>query len=363
MGTIFKYELRKVFLKKSYIIALLIMLLIMIMNEATPIILGNYKPKKDLEMSLSGTVINDEYLSNLQPTDEHNTTNPLEYFVKASSGQTDITGFTEESLYNTRKEINNSLMRKDGISEKAIAVWNKWDEKNVAPFTYFYSGTYTSIFEISGYMNFMLLIVTGIGLSGIFAEEKSSNMDQLIFCSRNGKVKLFGIKAAVGGILGLVTVFVMVAVELITCVTLYGTQGANMMIQIVIPQCLLHLNMGQAVFIMFITFIFEEMAFVIIILFASQLTMNRAITISTMFVIMFMGMLNIPENLGVIYILWNAIPGATVGSWLFDNHHLISIFGLNIVNLIYTPVIWVIAGTGLIFLTKMFYTKYQVKSR
>lgn len=363
MSTLFQFELKKVFCRRSYIIAMLIMICILVANEVTPIILGIYKPKKEREMALSGTVVDDEYLSSLKAKEEHNTTNPIEYFIKAATGQTVITGHTQESLYRARREINESMMRSNGISDKSIEVWKEWDSRNEEPFTYFYSGSYTAFFEMAGFLNFMILIVTGIGLSGIYADEKSTNMDQLIFCAKHGRTKLFGIKVVAGMLLGFVSTFVLLLVEMMLCFILYGTGGAETMIQLLIPQCMMHLSMGKAVLSMILLLFFEEFILVSIVLLVSQLTMNKAVTIASMFVVMFCGMLNIPERLGVIYILWNSIPGATVGSWLFTNHHLISVFGLHLNTLVYTPLLWVIAGVALLLLTKVLYGKYQVKSR
>lgn len=363
MGRLFKYEMRKVLSKRSFIIVLLIMMLIIVSNELTPVILGNYKPKKEMETALSGTVIGDEYLSTLKDDNEHGTTNPIEFFIKSATGQVNLEGWTEDKLYSTRKEINNSMMREGGISAEEIKIWEKWDEANTEPFTYYYSGLYTSIFEFSGYMNFILLIATAVGLSGLFAEERPTNMDQMIFCSKLGRTRLFGIKTLVGFTVGLMIAGLMIVTSLITDVILYGTGGAQMMLQILLPMCLRPMTMGRAVAVMIGFFIAEEMAFVVIIMFVSQLTMNRAVTISAMFLIMFMSMINLPSSLGVLFIIWNCIPGATVGSWLFDNYHLIRIFGLNITNLVYTPVIWVIAGTIVVLVTRNIYVKYQIKSR
>lgn len=364
MSTLFQFELKKVFCRRSYIIAMLIMICILVSNEVTPIILGNYKPKKESEKALSGTVVDDEYLSCLQAKEEHNTTNPVEFFIKAATGQSEITGHTQESLYRARREINESMMRSNGLSDKSIEVWKMWDSRNEEPFTYLYSGSYTAFLEMTSYLNFMILIVTGIGLSGIFADEKSTNMDQLIFCTKHGRTKLFGIKLAAGMLLGFVSTFILLLVELILCLILYGPGGAEMMIQVLIPQCMMHLSMGQAVAFMILILFFEEFILVSIVLLVSQLTMNKAVTTASMFVLMFCGMLNlVPERMGILYILWNAIPGATAGSWLFTDYHLISVFGLHLNVLVYTPLLWVIAGIALLLLTKVLYGKYQVKSR
>lgn len=363
MGTLFKYELKKVLSKKAYILAVLIMMAIILGNELTPVILGNYRTRKASELALSGTVINDICLATLTDEGEHGTTNPIEFFVKSATGSTYVSGWSEETLYSTRDEINASMMRKGKIPEKDIAVWQKWDSKNKAPYTYVYSGLYTSIFELSGYMNFILLISTAIGLGGLFAEEKATNMDQLIFCSKLGRKRLFAVKTAVGIAVGLITVTVMILTSLIIDLILYGPSGASMMLQLLIPACMLHLNMGQSVVIMILLYYLEEIALVIVIMFLSQVTMNKAVTISSMFVVMFMAMINIPSSFGLLYILWNSIPGSTVGSWLFDNYRLIHIFGIPVINMVYIPVIWLIFGTALIFITKKLYENYQVKSR
>ena len=90
MGTLFKYEMRKAFSQKAYWIAIAIMLLVLLANEMTPIITGNFKPKMETEKALSGTVIDDEFLANVQPN-ETGAEDPITFFIKSSTGSTNVT--------------------------------------------------------------------------------------------------------------------------------------------------------------------------------------------------------------------------------------------------------------------------------
>ena len=358
MGTLFKYEMRKAFSQKAYWIAIAIMLLVLLANEMTPIITGNFKPKMETENALSGTVIDDEFLANVQPN-ETGAEDPITFFIKSSTGSTDVTGHAADELYARRTEVNTRLMADAGISEADLQWWLNKDKENVAPFKYTYCTAYSSYLEIAGYINFMLLILAAIGLAGIYADEKSSSMDQLIFCTKNGKKKLFSVKLLVGVIMALFTALVLVLFEIALLTALFGLGGAETYLQIVLPPCMMHINMGQTMIIMSLFFIMESLILSIVAMALSQFTMNHVATIAVMIFVMFMAMMNIPEKLGILYSIWNSIPGSTVGSWMFNDYHLIG----HLTNLQFVPIMWLLAGAVLVLAARTSYTRYQVKAR
>lgn len=359
---VFKYEMKKAFSQRAYWIALAIMLMILLANELTPIFLGNFKPKMETEKVLSGTVIDDEYLASVTEA-EPDSSDPLVFFIKSSTGSNDITGYTADELYGRRTDINTRLMRSDRISEGVISRWLELDSANKAPFTYRYCGAYVAYMEIAAFINFMILILCGIGLSGIFADERANNTDQLIFCTRIGKRKLFGIKTAVGTIFGFITAVILTAFELVLVTALYGTEGAETMVQLILPQCMMPMTMGKTACIMTVFFLLEALVLSAITMAISQITMNHVVTMAVMVFVMFMAMLNIPSKLGLLYILWNSIPGATVGSWLFTDYHMIELFGHQFMNFAYIPVLWLAAGAALILIAGCSYSRYEVRAR
>lgn len=359
---VFRFEMKKAFSQKAYWIALAIMVLILIGNEITPIILNNFKPKMQMERSLSGTVIDDTYLSSISEA-ESDSNDPLVFFIKSCTGSSDVAGYTADELYSKRAEINTRLMRSDRISDGVIAKWLELDSQNKAPFTYHYCGGYVAYMEIASFINFMILILCGIGLSGIFADERTNSTDQLIFCTKVGKHKLFGIKILTGTILGAFTSAVLVICEFALITLLYGTDGADAMVQLVLPQCMMKLTMGQTTLIMTVFFLLESLVLSAIAMSVSQMTMNHVVTMALMVFVMFMAMLNISSKLGIIYILWNSIPGAFVGSWLFTDYHMIELFGHPIINFAYVPILWIATGTIILLIARSSYNKYEVKAR
>lgn len=359
---IFKYEMKKTFSQRAYWIALALMVLVLIGNELTPIFLGNFYPKMNTEKSLSGTVIDDTFLASIGEI-EPDTNNPLVFFIKSATGSSDITGYTADELYSKRKEINNKLMKSDRIPDNVIAKWNELDSKNEEPFVYHYCGGFVSYMEIASFINFMILIVSGIGLSGIFADERRNNTDQLIFCTKAGKRGLFGIKVLTGMILGIFTAAVLILTEFILITILFGWSGAGNMIQLILPQCMMHLDMGEAAMVMTAFFFLEALVLSAIAMAISQITMNHVVTMASMIFVMFLAMLNISSKLGVLYILWNSIPGAAVGSWFFTDYHMIEFFGHPVMNFVYIPVLWIVTGVTMLFIARYSYNRYEVKAR
>ncbi|MBR1797609.1 MAG: hypothetical protein IJ757_06340 [Clostridiales bacterium] len=362
-GRLLKYELKKVLAQKAYWLALIVMIVMLIANETIPIYTGNYETKMSRMKAMSGTVIDDEIIDTIREVDDPHEYDPIYEFLKFATGSTDLTGVTAESLYKTRDLVNVALMEEDGATAEEVKYWQELDKSNVVPFTYTYDGFYEAFFDAVYFMNFMVLILCGIGLSGLFADEKGRGTDQIIFGTRNGRKKLFYVKLTVGVIVGAFSSLVLIAEEIIACAVLYGTEGADTMIQLHIPQCMMNITMGQAVHYMCLLELAVGIFLGLVAMFLSQLTMNHAASMASMIFLLFASMINIPGGLRIIKLLSNLMPGAFVGSWLFYNYITVDLFGIRLNIMQYAPMAWLLIGIVLMAIAFRSYARYEVKAR
>ena len=362
MKTLIYYEFKKVLSQKAYWIALAVMLLILIANEATPVVLGTFHPKKDRELSLSGTAIDDAVITDIGAADDPHTYDPIYEFIKNTTGRTDISEMTAEELYQTRDKVNNDLMTESKVSEEERSFWKDLDDKNDSPFVYKYDGAYEAFFGVVYFLSFMELILCGIGISGLYADEKAKKTDQIIFGTRLGRNRLFYAKLIVGGICGLVSSCILLFEEIILSVVLYGTDGADAMLQIHIPQCMMKITMGQAVWYLSLLVIANGVFLGVITMFMSQVTMNHSATMAFMIFFMFLSMYNPAKSVRPLCMLWDMLPGAYAGSWLFETYTTVKLFGMRLNILQYTPIFWTIVSVVLILFAKSSYRRYEVRA-
>lgn len=360
---LFKFEQRKVFTQKAYWCALAVMMIILVVNEFVPVMLGNYRIDRTRQQNLSGTVIDEKFLEEIKKSDNYKDYAPIDYFIKTITGKTDFSEVTEESLYQDRTTLCEKLLDDARLSEKEKDFWRESDQQNKAPFTYTYDGAYYAFFEIAGYFDFMVLIVCAVGLSGVFADERHKSTDQLIFCTRLGRKNLFWIKTAVGVLTGLFSALVIVATEWILCITLYGTSGFSEPIQIRFPVSMLHISMGEGSVLLTVLFLLTGAFLGLLTMFLSQITMNHSVTMAAMIFFMILCMFNLPSSLGWLATLWSTMPGIYVGTWLFEISHVLRLGGITMKITDFSPCIWLVGAIILLLVMVRCYKRYEVKAQ
>ena len=142
MGTLYRYELKKLLCQKVLWIAVALMTLILVGVGITDVVTGRVAISKNYK-EFSGREIDDSLI----------------------------------------KEVQEAKVKK--------------------PFTYQYEEGYAGIYTSVYVANFMLLLLLAIGICGIFADERINGTDQIIFSSVS-KEKLFIAKILAGLSMGVI---------------------------------------------------------------------------------------------------------------------------------------------------------------
>ena len=362
MFTLYKYELKKIFSQKAFLWAFLLLLLLVNAIACTPMVTGSIENVK-AKQEISGRVIDESLIYELNDDKENNKFYDIKEFIKYCTNSNQYEGLSEKDIYNKRLETLDQFFKEDYLYDDEIKYWNDKENKLVKPFTYEKADAYTEVYNSVYVLNFVSLILVAISIAGIFADEKSSGADQIIYSSKNGRNKLFISKALAALTVGIVIPVVIYVPIVLTNVIVYGSDGFDACLQIFMPQSLYSFSIGESVIIMFGLLVVASLTYVAFAFFLSIITKNRSTSSAAMIVMMFLSMFNIPNRYRLLSHLWNIIPSGHIGTWTLLEYRLFNIFGHYFNTLQYSPIIWLFVSVLFVLAAKFAYSKYQVEGK
>ena len=125
---------------------------------------------------------------------------------------------------------------------------------------------------------------------------------------------------------------------------------------------MMNITMGRAVLYMAVLVLIIGVFLGIITMFFSQLTMNHTASMALMILVLFASMFNPAGNSRILKMLFDMMPGAFVGSWLFETYTTVNLFGVRMNIMQYTPVFWLLTSMLLIAAAAVLYRKYEVNA-
>lgn len=362
MFTLYRYELKKIFSQKAFLYSFLLLFLLVNAIACTPMATGSIENVKVKE-EISERIIDEFLIQEFYNDEENPKYYDIKEFIKYCTNSNQYEGLSEEEIYNERSKTLEQFFKEDYLTDKEIKYWNDKDLKLVKPFTYKKADAYTEVYNSVYVLNFISLILVAISITGIFADEKSSGADQIIYSSKNGRNKLFVSKLLAALTIGIIIPTVIYIPIVITNIIVYGSNGFDACLQIFMPQALYSFSIGESVIIMFGLLVVASLTYVAFAMCLSIITKNHSASSAAMIVMMFLSMFNIPQRFRLISQLWNIIPSGHIGTWTFIEYRLINIFGHYLNNLQYSPIICALVTIILIIIAKLAYSKYQVEGK
>ena len=275
---------------------------------------------------------------------------------------------TIQKMENVRKELQQELYESYELSDSEIAFWKKRDSKIETPFTYRYAGLYESILGGQGiYMICMLItFFVAISMVSVFAEEHIRKTDQLILCAQFGKDKLYAAKIVAGSLVvfGINLLFIITAV--VGKIFSYGTEGFEAAIQLLgVYEYPYALTAGEAVFIQVGLLILSSVMTAIFAMVLAEATQSSVGTMSIVVGGLFLARtLSVPPSWGILSKIWNYIPiNMLKVDEGFTDVRLISILGMQFTTWQFVPILYVVLIGVLIWIGSRFYRNYQVSGR
>ncbi len=264
-----KYEYKKILSRKSAVITLILITMIILINPLERVI-GNatvdgevYESHYDAMVkdrgyarALNGRVIDGDLLTEMRDayaqippgTERYTITPEYELYARPyssirnilglvlSMGNDDLRNATAEELtgfYDARRSMMNGNINNLKISESAKETLRGFVDKLERPITFYYTDGYENFFSSMYISGILLALAVAVCLAPMFADEYSTGASQLILSSKHGKGKLIAAKLFTGITFAIALSAVLTLATLLMCGFIYGFDGFNAVIQVI----------------------------------------------------------------------------------------------------------------------------------
>ncbi|MBD5540639.1 MAG: ABC transporter permease subunit [Lachnospiraceae bacterium] len=263
---------------------------------------------------------------------------------------------SEEELYEARL----SYIRKSWISgfltQGEREYWEKQEEQLDKPFIWQYAGAYEKIGENVYTWIVMAVLMIAICFSKIFSGEHSQKTSPLILSSRFGRSTLYYAKIAAGITSSLLLGLIVFGLGAAVIFGIWGFDGGNAAIQMVLPFYSGVLSMGEAVLICLLLLFTGMILSVIFTMVLSEKCKSGVGTMAIVVGILILsGFLHIPGQYRIISQLWDMIPSNMVAVWNIFDERLIPAFGHYYTMWQAVPFIWLLLSVMLVWYGKRIY--------
>lgn len=171
-------------------------------------------------------------------------------------------------------------------------------------------------------------------------------------------------KMAAGVTFGLGSGVALLLTTILSTLWVYGTEGADIAVQICLPICAWNLTMKQAVLLMSAVYVIAGIFCSIITMFLSEAMKNgiavMGIMVGSVIATMFV---DIPYYFREISQIYELLPTVLLRVWQLWDYRLVNLFGVKLTNMQAAPVIYVAVSVLLMALGSRIYKNYQVSGR
>ena len=374
LKTLYLYELKKLFLAKVNLIALIGAVMMLAFLSASSI--SEDQPAlREASRELDGRTIDgvlfeelnqalkhENGLALLQVKEGYERYDPiLDAILPVSGDEIDLSRFREMGFYELRQQRILQLLEKQGLTEEEKEYWSALESKVYKPFVYHYHSGPAVLLKSFQALGFFILLLSAVGLSGVYARETSDHMNQLLLCSRYGKKKLYLIKFA-AGMTWIFTAAVLFILELFIAYSLnYGMEGTGEMLQLVKPLSMLPYTIGQMLFLCLIIYLTAAFLYASLTMMLSVITQNTlAVTCGILGYLIVDLFAAIPERFRTLQTIWSIRPNAVLMNTGFVNYRLIHLPGKMFLNYHTAPVIYAAVAAAAFMIGRWKYRRLQV---
>lgn len=404
MGTLIGFEVKKILMKKSTIVAFLILFGLQVLlgfmgNLGSTYINDEFyethaqRNRLDREngIALSGRAMDESLLAEVQEAWaelSETSWNGKEYMwsdtykekvrqyddltmrLKAWGAGSGLSfdNMTEEKLYGLFEERFTELSESYELTDGELAYWEEKKAMLLKPYTYEYAFGYEQLVDMQGiYMTCMMVtFFIAISMVTVFADEHTGKTDQLILCARHGKTKLYTAKILAGSLIVFGVNLLFTLVHMVGQFFCYGPEGFGATIQSVMaPWYAYELTMGETFLIMAgLMFVSSVLVAIFAMLLAEILRSSigaMAIVVGLLFAARLVPM---PVSIRVLFHGWNFMPINLLKiDQGFLDLQLVNLFGLKLTNWQFAPILYVMLIAVMVFVGGKVYRKYQVTGR
>lgn len=399
LGTLYRYELKKIAKRKLLWITLFICALgiaasvvsgllgaYYVDGEKVDTIYHMYQVDQAYRRQLSGRVIGQELLQEMADgygripleadrytlTEEYQTYarpysdifNIVRSWANLSTPQAMEWDPDEDALYAARARELESHWQSLQLSDREKTFWREKEKEIAIPLTYYYHEGYEISLDILLTTGVLMLLFVAACLSGVFAEEHARRTDQLVLSSRNGRRTVYWAKVLAGVTICVSCSLLMAALAVGLSLGFYGAEGFQTAMQIFYDQYSYPMTIGQACLIAYgVVILTSVLAGVFVMVLSELLRSNIATLAVSTGLIIAGGMIVIPEEYRIVSQIWDSLPMTFLATWNVFNVRPITLLGHCFVSWQFVPICYLLCALLLALMGKRVYQRYQVSGR
>ncbi len=372
--TILKFELKKLFLAKVNLLAMagaaimLVVLAISSVSEEQPAV-------REAARALDGRVIDGSLFEELGPALRYENGTSLlqvkegyEKYVPVLNMMLPVTGddfdfsrFQGTGFYELRNQKIEQRFNKQELTREERAYWEALEEQVEKPFIYHYHMGPANLLKAFQALGFFILLLSAVGLSGVYARETADNMNQLLLCSRYGKRELYFIKFAAGLAWILAAALIMLLALLIPYGFIFGMEGTEEMLQLVKPLSMLPHSIGWMLAVCTGIFLMAAVLFASLTMLLSVLTQNALVVTGVLLGYLIVDLFGaVPDRLKLLEALWSLRPNAILMNTGFVNYRLIRLGGRFFLNFEAAPMLYLAVVIAALLIGRLRYRRLKI---
>ena len=265
------------------------------------------------------------------------------------------------TFYKVRHEQIAADIQAGAISNTAKDTLIKLDTEIKTPFIFAYIGGFDSLIGGIYTIGVVCAFALAICLAPVFAGEYSTGADQLILSSKLGKSKVISAKLFTSIFLSVKFFVILVLFSVITCMFVYGYDGASAPIQLIMPFLVYPLSILESVIIFTVcTFFGTLLIAALTLLLSSKFKSPFGVIIIISVLIFVPMMLSVPETTVWLYNLFSLLPTSMMSVWAVFSHVPYDFFGLIVMPYIFLPIFAILASIAMLPLTRKSFRHHQI---
>lgn len=399
LGTLYLFELRKIWKKKLTWITLAIMLPVLAVSVSGNV-LGSYyvdgvkvdthynmmKTDRAYDRALNGRKVDQKLLSEMREAyakipaeaDRYTITEEYQTYARPYSAVFNFvrqaSGITREELYDWRVdegqfyELRQKRLEENWdywyLTEAEKTFWREKEKTLQTPFVFAYKDGWTRLIQCVYTVGILLLLLIGICLAGVFTDEHVRRTDQLILAGRLGKKELFWAKMLAGMSFAAACGLIFIVVTAGCTLLIYGMDGAGTALQFIVPDYSGALSVGDAALILAGLLLVASVTVSAFVMMLSELLHNNIGTLAVLFGIILIPMfVNIPAQYRSISRLLSWFPGELASVWSAFDVRPVKVFGIFLMSWQAVPIIYLLLLVAFCLIGRRAYQRYQVSGR
>lgn len=329
--------------------------------------------KKDIEnaKALSGRILDDELIGEMRDAYEKaDPSNMITYVVYAKPYMEIyriVSNISREEVMNAsqyyaeREKLLETYWKRESLSKGEIEWLKKQENMLHKPFVYEYSSGWYRISGMGQPLGMVMAFLIVICIPVIFTEEHMHRTDQVNFCARYGKSRLYFAKAFVAVSFSVAVNLIMVIITVIATLLIYGTDGFGAQIQLLIPICSLSMTVGQYAVITLSLSFFASLFYCVAAMLLAEIFKNTIIPMGAVIGgILIINAIPVPDNLRILSQIYNCLPPQIPTFNGMSSNKLFCLFGTYFTRWQVVPFLYLIICAAVLVICRKVFLNYQV---